>query len=127
MESAARIILVDDIPEMETALTAALEARGFTVDPFTSSSLALSSFKADKYDIALLDIVIPEMDGLDLAWKLLTIDPKIVILFLTAYGEVFEAEYKSMFPSFGLERYMRKPVTSAALTVTIRKALQKEH
>lgn len=61
----------------------------------------------------------PEVDGLHLARELLLIDPKIIILFLTAYGSAFEREFRETFPGLGWECYIRKPVTAAALAKSI--------
>jgi CheY-like chemotaxis protein len=80
-----RIFLVDDELDITLTLKIALEASGFfQVEAFYDSALALSRFKAGVYDLALLDIRMPEMNGFELCRKLKEIDNKLKICFLTA-------------------------------------------
>ena len=58
-----RIILVDDETDILHVLKCGLEVNGFDVDAFASSQEAINSFKPDKYDIAILDIRIPGLNG----------------------------------------------------------------
>jgi DNA-binding response OmpR family regulator len=80
-----RILLVDDEPDVAFTLKASLETSGFfQVEAFYDSVLALSRFKAGAFDLALLDIRMPEMDGFQLYRKLREIDNKLKVCFLTA-------------------------------------------
>jgi CheY-like chemotaxis protein len=80
-----RILLVDDEPDIIFTLRASLEESGlFQVDTFYNSVLALSRFKAGAFDLALLDIRMPEMDSFELYRKLREIDNKLKVCFLTA-------------------------------------------
>jgi DNA-binding response OmpR family regulator len=80
-----RILLVDDEPDIIFTLKALLEESGlFQVDTFYDSVLALSRFKAAAYDLALLDIRMPEIDGFELYRKLREIDNRLKVCFLTA-------------------------------------------
>jgi two-component system response regulator ChvI len=77
--------LVDDEPDVTFTLKATLEESGFfQVDTFYDSVLALSRFKAGAYDLALLDIRMPKMDGFELYRKLREVDNKLKVCFLTA-------------------------------------------
>ncbi len=80
-----KILLVDDEYDIALAFTLGLQSNGFSVDMFTSSIEALSSFKVNFYKLGLLDIKMPEMDGLELAQKIKDKDKKIKICFLTAF------------------------------------------
>ncbi|HEX5976613.1 MAG TPA: response regulator, partial [Nitrososphaeraceae archaeon] len=63
----AKILVVDDEPDVTYALKATLEATGsFDIYPFNEPSLALSNFKPDTYDLAILDIRMPQMNGFEL-------------------------------------------------------------
>ena len=80
-----RILLVDDELDITVTLKMALEESGFLqVEAFYDPVLALSRFKAGAYDLAILDIKMPEMDGFELYRKLRKIDNKLKICFLTA-------------------------------------------
>jgi two-component system response regulator ChvI len=80
-----KILLVDDEYDIALAFTLGLQSNGFSVDMFTSSIEALSSLKVNFYNLGLLDIKMPEMDGLELAQKIKDKDKKIKICFLTAF------------------------------------------
>jgi DNA-binding response OmpR family regulator len=77
--------MVDDEPDVVFTLKTTLEESGFfQVDTFYDSVSASSRFKAGAYDLALLDIRMPEMDGFELYRKLREIDNKLKVCFLTA-------------------------------------------
>jgi DNA-binding response OmpR family regulator len=80
-----RILLVDDEPDIAVTIEAVLEESGFfQVVQFHDTALALSIFRPGVYDLALLDIKMPRMDGFELCKKLRGIDNKIIVCFLTA-------------------------------------------
>jgi DNA-binding response OmpR family regulator len=61
-----KILIVDDEPDITSSLKIGLEDNGFAVDTFNDSVLALSNFQADMYDLVLLDVKMPEMNGFEL-------------------------------------------------------------
>jgi DNA-binding response OmpR family regulator len=65
---------------------------GFTVDIFNNPLLALKNFKPNLYDLALLDVMMPEMDGIELYKLLKKKDPSIKVCFLTATSEMYHEE-----------------------------------
>jgi CheY-like chemotaxis protein len=91
-ESKKRILIVDDEPEITLLFNMALD--GFIVDSFNDPLLALSKFKQDFYDLAILDIVMPKMNGFELYKEIKKLDSNIKVCFLTAlndfqnYGEL---------------------------------------
>ena len=123
MEVPTRIILVDNDYGVVSALKTGLERKGFSVSSFTSPLEALSNFEVEKYDLALLDIDMPEMDGLRLAQELLRIDNRLRICFLTAYGSRFEESYREKFPGFESYCYLEKPITIAQIVDAIHNAV----
>jgi DNA-binding response OmpR family regulator len=87
-----KIFLVDDEPDIALAFSLGLQSNGYLVDIFTNPMEALSNFKADVYKLVLLDIKMPEMDGIELAEKIREIDKKIKICFMTA----FDMDYQTV-------------------------------
>ena len=85
MSENKKILLVDDEADIAIAFRLGLESSGFSVDAYTSSITALANFKSNFYDLALLDIKIPEMDGIELYEKIRETDKKIKICFISAY------------------------------------------
>src|SRR5215216_8090045 len=80
--SQKRILMVDDEPDITITLKTALEDSGFfEVDTFNNPVLALSTFRPGLYDLALLDIRMPEINGFELCRKLRSIDHKIKDMF----------------------------------------------
>src|SRR5919198_4064797 len=88
-----RILLVDDEPDISLVYRMVLKGEGFKVDSFTDPLLALSNFKPNLYDLAILDIKMPDMNGFELYLEMKKIDTKIKVCFLTA-SEMFYEEYR---------------------------------
>ena len=84
-ESKKRILIVDDEPEITLLFNMALD--GFIVDSFNDPLLALSKFKQDFYDLAILDIVMPKMNGFELYKQIKKIDSRIRVCFVTGLGD----------------------------------------
>jgi CheY-like chemotaxis protein len=84
-----KILFVDDEPDMTTILKMALKRIGFGIDIFNDPVLALESFKPNFYDLVLLDVMMPKMNGLELYNQLKKIDDGIKICFLTASSKTY--------------------------------------
>lgn len=79
------LLLVDDEEDITIYLQKALERKGILVTVFNDPAVALSAFKAGQYDLAVVDIRMPGMNGYELVSKLKSIDKKLKICFLTAF------------------------------------------
>ena len=88
-EEKKKILAVDDELDMTTILKMALERVGFTIDIFNDPVLALERFKPNLYDLVVLDIIMPKLDGFELYNQLKKLDPGIKVCFLTASGETY--------------------------------------
>ncbi|HEX5977076.1 MAG TPA: response regulator [Nitrososphaeraceae archaeon] len=81
----SNIIMVDNEPDVNITIKTSLEEYGdFVVDTFNDAESALFAFKPGHYDLAILDIRMPGMNGFELCRKLREIDKKLKICFLTA-------------------------------------------
>jgi DNA-binding response OmpR family regulator len=106
-----RILLVDDEEDIVYILKRGLEIKGFDVDAFASSQEAINSFKPDMYDLAILDIRMPGLNGFTLYRQMKKLDPSLTACFLSAF-EIHPQEFKQMFPSMAdsVKTIIKKPV-----------------
>jgi len=84
----AKIILAEDDEDMRRFLVRALERAGHTVVSFGEGASAFEEIKQTSYDLLLTDIVMPEMDGIELAQKAAEIAPGIRVMFITGFAAV---------------------------------------
>ena len=138
METGKRILLVDDEPDITMAISIALEADGFEVHSYNSPKLALFNFKPDYYDLAILDIKMPEMDGFRLYNQMKNIDNRIEICFITAgdkaYYEDSQQEQKRKkrnqeklsleYCALNEEIFIQKPISNGELIREIKKRMK---
>ena len=80
-----RILLVDDDFDITHSFSLALQKDGFIVDTYNDPLIALGDFKGDLYDLVLLDIKLPNMDGFELYDKIREIDRRVKVCFISGY------------------------------------------
>ena len=102
--------MVDDEPDIIYSIKRVLEDNEFVVDSYTDPTLALSNFRPGLYDLILLDIKMPKMNGFDLYQKMKEIDSNAKMCFLTA-SELFYEEYRRLdaYPSLDKAYFIQKP------------------
>ncbi len=90
MQSAtmAKIILAEDDNDMRRFLVKALEKAGHHVTSFSEGASAFEEIKQTTFDLLLTDIVMPEMDGIELARRAAELDPSLKIMFITGFAAV---------------------------------------
>lgn len=112
MKGYYRILLVDDEADILHILKRGLEIKGFKVDVFDSPQDAINTFKPNLYDLAILDIRIPSLNGFALYKQMKKIDPSLTACFLSAF-EIHPDEFKMVFPSMsqGVKTIIKKPIT----------------
>jgi CheY-like chemotaxis protein len=107
-----RIFLVDDNYDHTVTFKAGLELAGFEVDAYNDSAIALSEFKPEYYDLMLIDIKMPKIDGFGLYEKISRIDDKVKVWFITAYERIDKAQ-KEVSPKLRemiLNHFVEKPI-----------------
>ncbi len=105
-----RVLIVDDEVDITDALKAGLERKGFSVDAFNDPQAALAKFKPGSYDISILDIRMPKMNGFELYREMRKVDGKASVCFLTAF-DVHKDEFEKMFPDVKVKAFLKKPIT----------------
>ena len=128
MTTLKKILLVDNEADITFALENALEDYGFSIDSFNDSMLSLNSYKRNFYDLIILDIKMPNMDGFELYNKIKEKDPKVKICFLTA-SELFYEEYRKkryvLGEKLGEEYFIQKPIKTDDLVQKINALMNK--
>ena len=116
-----RILVVDDEHDINLTLKFVLEGNDFKVDSFTNPLVALQNFKSSLYDLVLLDVKMPVMNGLGLYQAIRKLDDKVKICFLTAAGDVHnEAFGKQAFPNINEECIIQMPIENELLIKQIK-------
>ena len=112
-----RILVIDDKDDINLAIKVVLESDGFVVTTFNDPLEALRNYKTNLYDLVLLDIRMPTMDGLSVYQRIRKLDDKVEICFLTAGSLNVDEEFaKQVFPILEKEdRFIRKPVSNKEL------------
>ena len=106
-----KILIVDDEPDVSTVLKKVFNQSGFIANSYDDPILALENFNAGSYDLILLDIKMPEMDGFQLYQKMKKIDSNVKICFLTASEMYYERFRKEEgFCSLDKDLFVRKPI-----------------
>jgi two-component system, OmpR family, response regulator ChvI len=117
-----RISIVDDEQDITFALRIALEHNGFDVDTFNDPREALSNFKADLYDLLLIDIKMPKMNGFELYQEIEKIDDKVKVCFITAF-EVYYKSLRELFQTVKVDCFIQKPIATNDLVQRIKTEL----
>ena len=120
-----RILLVDDESDVTTVLTFALEDYGFEVESYNNPLVALSNFKPNYYDLAILDIKMPEINGFELLHEIRKEDESLRICFLTALTELRDhmSDINELSPAFVKDGIIRKPISNKDLLNDINRIL----
>jgi DNA-binding response OmpR family regulator len=106
-----RLMIVDDDEDITKIFKIALERNDFIVTTFNDSREALRNFRPGTYDLLLLDIRMPGMNGFELYQKISEIDDKVKVCFLTAFDE-YREKFKMTFPALDEANcYLKKPIT----------------
>ncbi|HKO40432.1 MAG TPA: response regulator [Nitrososphaeraceae archaeon] len=123
-----KILLVDNEVDITYALTNALENYGFIIEDFNDPIVAINSYKSNFYDLVILDIKMPKMDGFELYNKIKEKDPQVKICFLTASELFYEEFRKARFllgEKLGEEYFIQKPIKTDDLVQKINRLLMK--
>lgn len=116
-----RVLVVDDDKVLQQSVKQALEYHHFRVDVADNGKEAVSAVYRDKYDLVVMDVNMPEMDGLEALVEIKKHDSSIIVLILTAYSNVSDA-VKAV--KEGAYNYLEKPISSDNLVALIKRALK---
>jgi DNA-binding NtrC family response regulator len=123
MSDSARILIVDDDPGILRTFSAVLRGAGYIVDTAENGQSAIDKSNANFYNLALIDIRLPDMEGTTLLTALKETTPKMIKIIVTGYPSLenaVEAVNK------GADGYLIKPAKTEEFLKMIREQLQKQ-
>ena len=118
-----KILAVDDEPDLTKLCSLALEYHGFKVDTFNDPQEALSNYKPGYYDLVILDIKMPKMDGFELYDEIKKKDHKAKVCFLTASELYYEEFRKKEYCALDRDLFIRKPIDNEELLKEVSKIM----
>ena len=121
MSSKGIIHVIDDEPVIHDVLAQLLTSEGYEIEPSTSGEEALAKLADRTFDVTLLDLLMPGMNGLEVLYRLKRIDPEAMVIVITAYASV-ESAIAAM--KKGAFDYIQKPFKHDDLLMTIGRALE---
>jgi DNA-binding response OmpR family regulator len=113
-----RILVADDVSDICFVLKSVLGDNGFVVDSYDDPLIALEKFKAGFYNLVILDIKMPALNGFSLYRKIKRLDKKVKVCFLTA-GEMYYRVDSDIFSSVPANCLIRKPIENEELMARI--------
>jgi two-component system cell cycle response regulator CpdR len=88
LDSLPKILLAEDDNDMRRFLVKALQNAGYDVASFDNGMSAYNRLREEPFELLLTDIVMPEMDGIELARRATELDPEIKVMFITGFAAV---------------------------------------
>jgi len=119
-----KILVVDDEKDIVEILSHSLRRRGYEVETAITGEEGIKKAENKKFDVALLDINLPGMDGIQVLEQIKKIDPEIEVIMVTGFGSI-ESAIDTL--KKGAYDYIQKPVNSDKIAVSVEKALEKRH
>jgi two-component system response regulator PilR (NtrC family) len=123
MSSKGIIHLIDDEPVIHDVLGQLLTSEGYEVEISASGEEALEKFPSQSFDVILLDLLMPGMDGIEVLRRIKKVDPQAAVIIITAYGSV-ESAIAAM--KIGALDYVQKPFKHDDLLLAIEKAVERK-
>jgi len=123
MSSKGIIHIIDDEPVIHDVLAHLLTSEGYEVEISASGEEALEKFPSRSFDVILLDLLMPGMDGIEVLRRIKKIDPLTGVIIITAYGSV-ESAIAAM--KIGALDYVQKPFKHDDLLLAVEKAIERK-
>jgi len=118
------ILIVDDDHDLQFLITEILQDEGYSTITAGDGRQAIKTVKKQSPQIMLLDLKLPDMNGMQVLEEIRKFDPAVIVIMLTAYGDVKDA-VKAM--KLGAFDYLTKPCDNEELVLVIKKALRTRH
>jgi DNA-binding response OmpR family regulator len=129
MMNTIRILIIDDETDIGNIFKLALESSdgSFKVDAFTDPNLALSNYKPGFYDLIMLDMHMPQMNGFEVHKKIKNIDRKAKVCFITASEPYYENSRREDIAILDKDLIIEKPISIEELEKQVNKILERSN
>ena len=117
------VLIIDDDPDVTMVFGLGLQDEGFDVYTYNDPLEALSQSMPNFYDLLLIDINMPKMNGIDLSMQILELDTNVKICFITA-GEANIEVLRELYPTRSIGCFIKKPVTIEELVKRVKAELE---
>jgi DNA-binding NtrC family response regulator len=124
MDKTFRILIVDDDENIRKVLAAILEDEGYSVESVDTAKKGIEKSETDFFNIALLDVRLPDMEGIELLAKLRETKPKMRKIIITGYPTLQNAVGAV---NQGADAYVMKPFDVEKMLKTIKEQLKKQN
>jgi two-component system, OmpR family, response regulator ChvI len=119
VKTSAKILVVDDDSGITLTFKSGLEENGFFVDVFNDPIQALLNFKIGAYDLVLLDVKMPKMNGFELYTEIQKLENNVKVCFITAFVVYYES-LRQIFSTENISCFIKKPIEIDELVQRIR-------
>jgi two-component system catabolic regulation response regulator CreB/two-component system response regulator ChvI len=127
LDTKKRLLIVDDEHDIISPLNCLFQENGFEVVSFTDPLLALERFKPQYYDLLILDIKMPQMNGFELYRQIRRKDDSVKVCFLTALGDLrnYEQYKNEAYPKPNERHFIAKPIPNDEIIRRVNEILTK--
>jgi DNA-binding response OmpR family regulator len=119
----SNILVIDDNASVRKALTMMLESGGFHVTAAKDGREGLSAFEASAPDLVLVDIIMPDKDGIEIIREMRRARPATKIIAMTGGGRLSGLDFLKMARAFGAVETLAKPIDPDELVARVRACL----
>ena len=123
MQEKSKILVVDDEPGMRTFLEIILRKEGYSVETASDGMKALDNINNNVFDLAILDVLMPVMNGIEVLKRIIEKSPETTVIIITAFAS-HETAIEAM--KLGAYDYITKPFKIDEIKLVIKKALDKK-
>jgi two-component system nitrogen regulation response regulator NtrX len=117
------ILVVDDEAGVRASVTGILGDEGYLVDAVESGEASLLALEARKYDLLLLDVWLPKMDGIETLSRVRTLDPELPVVVISGHGSI-ETAVKAV--RMGARDFVEKPLSLEKTLLAVKNALRQQ-
>jgi DNA-binding response OmpR family regulator len=117
-----KLLLIEDDPNLGITLAEYLRLKGYEVELRTDGTAGLQAARQENFQLCLLDVMLPKMDGFELARLLKKMNPQLPLIFLTAKGKL---EDKTVGFNIGADDYLAKPFHLEELHLRVQAVLKR--